>query len=82
MFDSFKTPSGKVSHTKLILIVGVSIIMLYAVRYLERMLGLPDDLFVKVIPYVAGIITALTMTLSALYGWSKKIDVNKPNAGR
>jgi len=72
--NSFKTPSGKLSHTKIILIAGVSVIMFYVVRYLERMLDLPDDLFVKVIPYVAGIITALTATLSALYGWSKRVD--------
>jgi hypothetical protein len=40
------------------------------------MLDLPDNLFVQVVPYAAGLITAVVGFLGAIHGWSKKIDFN------
>jgi len=70
----FKGPHGKASYTKIMLVLGWCVITYYVVKYLERILNLPDNFFTQALPYVAGIISAFVGLLSAGYGWSKYLD--------
>jgi hypothetical protein len=66
--------SGKPSISRIMLMTGWCITMIYVVRTVELILWLPPEQFVQAVAYVRDIIAEVFIFCGGVYAWAKHLD--------